>query len=118
VEVRFGAERHVMIGVDPAFHPLELELDRSRHLRVTWGDRHESVIPLAVLRKNCPCASCRSLREERERNPLAILSHAGDPAAMCTATSAELVGTYALRIDWADGHNTGIFYFRLLRSLG
>ena len=29
----------------------------------------------------------------------------------------ELVGNYALAPTWADGHNTGIYSFRLLRGL-
>lgn len=27
------------------------------------------------------------------------------------------VGRYALRFDWSDGHDTGIYPFRLLREL-
>jgi DUF971 family protein len=30
---------------------------------------------------------------------------------------AELVGNYAIRFRWSDGHDTGIFDFRFLRSL-
>jgi DUF971 family protein len=29
----------------------------------------------------------------------------------------EPVGAYAIRIDWSDGHNTGIYTFDHLRSL-
>ena len=32
-------------------------------------------------------------------------------------THVELVGNYALAPTWADGHNTGIYSFRLLRRL-
>ena len=27
------------------------------------------------------------------------------------------VGSYAVRIDWSDGHNTGIYSFRHLRQI-
>jgi DUF971 family protein len=30
----------------------------------------------------------------------------------------EQVGNYALGLTWADGHSTGIYSFRLLRTLG
>ena len=30
---------------------------------------------------------------------------------------AEMVGRYAIRILWSDGHNTGIYSYELLRSL-
>jgi DUF971 family protein len=29
----------------------------------------------------------------------------------------EEVGAYAIRIDWSDGHNTGIYSFDHLRSI-
>ncbi len=29
----------------------------------------------------------------------------------------ELVGTYAIRIDWSDGHGTGIYPYRYLREI-
>ena len=34
-----------------------------------------------------------------------------------TAKGAELVGNYALRIDFSDGHSTGIYTFEFLREL-
>jgi DUF971 family protein len=37
---------------------------------------------------------------------------------MATIASAELVGNYAVRVRWADGHDTGIYDFALLRALG
>ncbi len=28
------------------------------------------------------------------------------------------VGTYAIRVNWSDGHNTGIYSYEYLRALG
>lgn len=106
-----------MSGAAPA-HPAVIELRKSSDLRIRWTDGHESVIPLAVLRKSCPCATCRAAREERERNPLAILNVRSSESDFATAMAAELVGHYALRIHWKDGHDTGIYEFSLLRRLG
>lgn len=106
-----------MSGAAPA-HPADIELRKSSDLRIRWTDGHESVIPLVELRRNCPCATCRAAREERERNPLAILSVRSSESDFATAASAELVGHYALRIRWNDGHDTGIYDFGLLRRLG
>lgn len=36
---------------------------------------------------------------------------------MVTVESAELVGNYAVRFVWRDGHDTGIYEFRALRDL-
>lgn len=103
---------------DPEAHPVEFVLGRTSHLMVRWADGHESQIPLAELRKACPCASCRAAREERARNPLAVVQPGESPDDMVIAETAELVGHYALRIRWKDGHDTGIYDFGLLRSLG
>jgi DUF971 family protein len=32
--------------------------------------------------------------------------------------SHHVVGSYALQITWADGHNDGIYSYELLRRLG
>jgi DUF971 family protein len=69
---------------------------------------------LGTLRRECPCATCRSDREDARKNPLRILK--ADPTDL-RVTHAELVGTYAIQFTWSDGHNTGIFDFRYLRSL-
>ncbi len=103
---------------DPSGRPLELDLDRESHLRIRWADGMETVIPLAELRKACPCAGCRAAREERERNPLAVIGPAVELRNLVTVREAELVGNYALRVIWQDGHSTGIYDFGLLRSLG
>jgi DUF971 family protein len=102
----------------PAPEPIELELDRSRSLRIRWRDGAETTIPLAALRRACPCATCRAAREERARNPLSVLPAVPNPLDLVTVRDAELVGRYALKICWNDGHDIGIFDFTLLRSLG
>lgn len=101
---------------DARVQPVEIDLQRTRQLRIRWADGHEGVIPLRDLRRGCPCATCRAWREEQQRNPLAILQStaAGSEAV---ASAAELVGHYALRIRWSDGHDTGIYDFGLLRRL-
>ncbi len=89
-------------------HPIEIELDRVRELRVRWAGGTTSVIPLARLRAACPCALCRERRTPQpiDRNPSAV------------ATAAELVGQYAVRILWQDGHDAGIYDYELIYALG
>ncbi len=104
-------------GEDESARPLEFDLQRTRSLRVKWADGHASEYPLPLLRRSCPCATCRTARDEQASSKLVILKPVTDPEAMTSATSAELVGNYAIRIVWRDGHDTGIFDFRLLRSI-
>jgi len=106
-----------MSAVDPAVQPVEIDLDRGSELRIRWADGLESVYPLAVLRRECPCAVCRQEREEKAGNPLRVMKSREEQQAMVTAAGAELVGHYALRIRWQDGHAAGVYEFALLRSL-
>jgi len=98
--------------------PIELDLDRTRELRIRWSDGVDSVIGLQALREACPCAECRAIREQREQNPLRVVAAVDRPSDLFTVRDAELVGNYALRIVWADGHATGMYDYPLLRSLG
>lgn len=83
---------------------------------LAWGDGAEITLPLALLRRNCPCASCRDTREKAASGGLMIL-----PPAFANASAAivELlpVGRYALQPVWKDGHSTGIFTYDYLRDL-
>jgi len=106
-----------MSAEDPAQQPVLIDLDRTRELRIRWSDGLESVYPLSLLRRECPCASCREGRSERERTPLRVVPSANEQHDMVIADKAELVGHYALRITWKDGHDAGIYDFALLRAL-
>lgn len=93
---------------------LDLKLDE-QVLTVTWADGATSVFPAMFLRRHCPCAGCRTEREKRSESLLPILK--SDPSGEIRAAGGHLVGNYALQIEWSDGHNTGIYDFRLLRTL-
>jgi DUF971 family protein len=49
------------------------------------------------------------------RRSLTILP--GNYADPLTVVSAELVGNYALQINWSDQHSSGIYSFQYLRSI-
>lgn len=96
--------------------PSDLKLIRAEQvLKVAWRDGRNSVYPAALLRRTCPCATCRTDRDAQDRNPLHILKNV--PPAELVIASAQLVGNYALQLFWSDGHGTGIYDFRYLRSL-
>jgi DUF971 family protein len=101
---------------DASVTPADLKVKiAEQRLLVDWKDGKHSEFLLAELRRVCPCASCRTERERQSDNPLKILR--SDPTGV-RVVSARLVGTYAIQFDWSDGHNTGLFDFRFLRSLG
>jgi DUF971 family protein len=99
----------------PASTPRDLKVKLAdQKLLIDWSDGHHSAFALAQLRRVCPCATCRTEREKRSANPLKILK--ADPSGL-RVVSAKLVGNYAIQLIWSDGHDTGIFDFRFLRSL-
>jgi DUF971 family protein len=108
----------------PKKRPAEIGLSDTE-LAIRWQDGSESRYSLEELRRNCPCAQCRALREEPgvqappAPGPLE-LPMLSDTAATATARAAgwELVGRYGLRLTWADGHDHGIYTFEYLREQG
>jgi len=103
--------------MDDRTSPLRLDLDKARHLAIDWKDGRKCLYPLELLRKMCPCAACKGIREEQERNPTRLRVLASHHEGPLTVLNAELVGGYALRIDWSDQHGTGIYSFEYLRKL-
>ena len=91
--------------------PTDVELDRAHGLTLRWADGTESHFGLEELRRNCPCAECRGLREQGQvvgPKPRSLLPF--------SALSAELVGGWGMTINWSDGHGTGIFAWSILRA--
>jgi len=97
--------------------PVSFELDRSRGLTVRWADGHASEYSLVELRRACPCATCREARDTRDRNPLRVIHPPADVKDQVSVESAELVGHYAIRLRWKDGHDTGIYDYAALRAM-
>jgi len=69
---------------------------------------HQGFFPARALRLACPCAGCV---EEMTGRPL--LDPATVPAEI-RPLRLQLVGAYGLRVDWSDGHGTGIYTFEHL----
>jgi len=84
-------------------------------LRIDWADGVTSAFPAHVLRRSCPCASCRTEREKQSQTLLPIMTSA--PTGELRFIGGHLVGKYALQLEWSDGHATGIYDFKLLRTL-
>lgn len=89
--------------------PSEVRRQGTAAVTITWSDGHTSTLPNRYLRDNCPCAHCR---ETRPTYALPIRDAEG-----VHPTSISAVGRYALGIVWSDGHDSGIYSYRTLRSL-
>jgi DUF971 family protein len=97
--------------------PADIEVHiPDRTMTIQWGDGHRSVYPFDLLRKECPCAVCREARQAVAGDPFNVVTSAVRPGEV-TVTGAEKVGWYAVRFEWNDGHNTGIYSYDYLRDI-
>ena len=94
-----------------SIHPSRLQKEGDRALKITWDDGHLSAYAFRSLRQNCQCALC-----VEEWSGKGLLEKEKIPQSLAGLHVA-IVGQYALRIDFSDGHNTGIFTFKQLRAL-
>ncbi len=103
-----------MTDTPGAATPTDIEMDTSgRRMRFVWADGRRSDYDWEYLRWRCPCAACSGegefageLQARTELRP--------DETEM---VDLELVGRYAVKPTWSNGHDTGIFTFRNLRAL-
>lgn len=77
---------------------------------ITWTDGASTTVPGDTLRSSCPCAECR----EHESKPRSIIQ-IGDRSSLA---NAQLIGGYAIRFTFADGHADGLYPYGILRALG
>jgi len=102
--------------VTQANTPVHLDLKKDRGLTIQWADGTGSYYSIAYLRRMSPSADQRELRKQMVRDPLTVLPSAGG-AGPLAAVDAELVGNYAIRIVFSDGHSSGIYTWEYLRSI-
>jgi DUF971 family protein len=82
-----------------------------REVVITWAADHVGRYAARYLRLECLCAVCRDeLTGRRLLDPDAVPEDV-KPVVL------SLVGSYAIRVDWSDGHNTGIYTYEYLRKI-
>jgi DUF971 family protein len=95
---------------DPRFKPLAIRSPRgARTTQIDWADGHKGIYPHNVLRGYCPCAGCQGHTGE--------IKFIEPTDAQQELEDIETVGGYALALKWFDGHSTGIYSYKHLRSL-
>ena len=99
--------------------PVTITADRNlRQVTIDWNIEHTSIYPFALLRHACPCAECRGGHDKMssEADP-GVFELPLDDSPATRIKSLEAVGSYAITIEWEDGHNFGIYNWRYLRAL-
>jgi DUF971 family protein len=84
----------------------------ARILEIGWNDGTVQRIPFKSLRAQCPCAGCVD-----ELTGIRTLDVEAIPEEIAPAR-IELCGNYALKIDWNDGHSTGLYTWQRLEEIG
>jgi len=100
--------------------PLHIAVSKSKWLKIDWSDGHHSEYGLAYLRDECPCATCTGAHGTEPQK--AGYSHPKtDPFQLyqpkLRMLEIEEAGTYALKINWSDGHSSGIYSYDYLRRI-
>jgi DUF971 family protein len=93
-----------------AFQPKVISRSDPYRIEVEWADGHHTSYATADLRRLCPCAHCVS-----ETTGVRLLDPASVPDFL-THLDVRMVGNYAISIRFSDGHETGIYPFRMLRE--
>ncbi len=83
-----------------------------RELELVWTDSDISRLSFRTVRQNCRCAVCVD-----EFSGKQLLDPESVPVDL-GLLEVSLCGNYALRIRWSDNHDSGLFTWNHLRSIG
>jgi len=102
--------------------PEHIAISKSRGMKIDWSDGHRSEYSCEYLRDECPCATCTgSHGTEPQKTSFSKPAGAANPFQLYTPkpkmVDIEEVGTYAVRIRWNDGHQSGIYSYEHLRKI-
>lgn len=100
---------------------VEVNVSSGTGVDIAWSDGHRSHYPFPYLRDACPCALCD---EERTKTGREIGAPPQTPPGQFPmyrepAQPVEVapVGKYAIRFNWKDGHQHGIYSWEYLRDV-
>ena len=98
--------------MNPTAPPTSLRrLPNEQALSIDWPDGLTRKLKLVALRAQCMCARCVD-----EITGQRIVEIDGiDP--QIAINDMQLVGNYAVRIHWSDGHHQGLYTWQHLREL-
>ncbi|MDC1067883.1 DUF971 domain-containing protein [Candidatus Kapabacteria bacterium] len=96
-------------------NPLEVKKVNEFLLFTKWSDGFESTIKLEDLRKDCPCAECtgEKIGDIIYSKPKPVRFEPG----VYEIKELTPIGNYAIAAKWANGHDTGIYTWELLRKI-
>ena len=104
--------------------PSEIRKLPDSSLSILWNDGSSSTIAAEKLRRACPCAQCLQAKGDTSHDkPLTAKKGFLNVVTSSLTEETKLikvwpVGNYAIGLEWADGHKTGIYSFSYLTDIG
>lgn len=101
--------------------PEHIAISKSKGISIDWKDGLHAELSNALLRDECPCATCTGAhgtepQKSNYQNPVAE-----SPFQMykprLAMNNVEPVGSYGIQIFWNDNHSAGIYTWDFLREL-
>ena len=96
--------------------PEHIAISKSSGIKIDWKDGHTSEYTLEYLRDKCPCAACTGAHGTPPRQPAGSAPFQMYQPKL-KILDVEQVGHYAIRINWSDGHNSGIYSWDHFREI-
>ncbi len=100
-----------MSSAKPELTPARIESYSPTEMLLTWTNGDEFAVPYIELRYYCPCAGCIDENSGRRT----VVKEELNPEVR--PTGVQLIGRYAVQIDWSDRHNTGMYHFERLHEI-
>lgn len=98
--------------------PTGITADRqTRRVSIEWSDGHSSTYSFSLLRNACPCAECRGGHDKMGGIDLHWFDLPETDKPANRMRNLEAVGSYAITIEWEDGHHFGIYNWGFLRQI-
>ena len=92
--------------------PTKIKVRDKEFLDITWDNDQLKSIKISNLRSNCPCALCHAEKDEWSSTYIPLYTR-----EQLSIIKIKIVGTYAVGVEWEDGHNTGIYDYDYLYNL-
>ena len=101
-------------------YPTNLCMVDEFELHIDWSDGQVRRYAAKELRDHCPCATCREKRkgDAAPADPMQLNILSAAEAQPLRVAGMKPVGNYAYSVIFSDGHDTGIFTFEFLLTLG
>ncbi len=92
--------------------PVRFEQPAPNRVLITWRDKVKTEHEARELRVECPCATCvDEITGRKILDPVTVPDDVG-------IVDADIIGRYAFRFRFSDGHGTGLYTFDRLRATG